>query len=137
MNDIQTKLLNVVDSIAPIREIKLKKKDQCPWFDSELTNLKHHRDYWFHRKNETKTESDNNQYKFIRSSFQSLNRQKMTQFFFNKGINDFKNNKLFWKFYSSSINIKSDKTKSDIPITIGSSTDPEEVCNLLNVLSQI
>ena len=34
------------------------------------------------------------------------------EYFENKGINDFKNNKLFWEFYSAFIKVKSDKSNS-------------------------
>ena len=65
--------------------------------------------------------------------FKSLNRKKMVHFFASKGIKDFKNSKLFWKFYSASIRIKSDCSISALPNAINDGSkcvnDPEAIGN--------
>ena len=39
----------------------------------------------------------------------------MKEHFNSKGVNDFKNSKKFWTFYSASIKLKSDKSSNSIP----------------------
>lgn len=60
----------------------------------------------------------------------------MISFFANKGIKDFKNSKLFWKFYSASIRIKSGNFNSVLPSVICDgedlASDPSSICDMFN-----
>ena len=40
-----------------------------------------------------------------RSLYQSMNRAKMKEYFESKTIQDFKNSKKFWQFYSSTVHV--------------------------------
>ena len=41
---IKTKIIEIVDQIAPIKEIKIKSHDQLPWVDAELLYVLHMRE---------------------------------------------------------------------------------------------
>ena len=60
----------------------------------------------------------------------------MKEFFESKEINDFKNNKKYWEFYSTSIKIKSCKTEEFLPSVFMHESleysDSEEIGNLFN-----
>ena len=60
----------------------------------------------------------------------------MKEYFESKGINDFKNNKKYWEFYSTSIKIKSCKSEEFLPsVFIYESqeySDSEEIGNIFN-----
>jgi len=60
----------------------------------------------------------------------------MKDYFESKKIKDFKNSKLYWEFYSSSIKIKSSKTEDFMPTVFmfedTEYTDPAEIGNVFN-----
>ena len=61
----------------------------------------------------------------------------MTDYYAKKNIQDFKNSKNFWKFYSASIRIRSDKTTNFNETNIFDTnnnliTDPAQVSNHCN-----
>ena len=51
MEKLKNNLLKITDNIAPIKEITIKQKDYCPWFDNELAELKSQRNFYFNLKN--------------------------------------------------------------------------------------
>ena len=65
-----------------------------------------------------------------------MKRNKMKDFFASKGINDFKNSKLFHEFYSSSITMKSNKSSNTLPASWGEgvneTSDQAEIGNIFN-----
>jgi hypothetical protein len=113
---IKSKIIEIIDVVAPLKQVRSKKKDLFPWADAELLKAKQLRDYLYNCYKCSKAIDDHNLYKEQRRMFQSLNRKKMILFFASKGIKDFKNSKLFWKFYSASIRIKSDCFNSALPM---------------------
>ena len=143
MEKLKNNLLKITDNIAPIKEITIKQKDYCPWFDNELAELKSQRNFYFNLKNnydenkiEQKTEA-HELYVQMRSAFQKLNRFKMIDYFAKRKINDFKNSKNFWKFYSALNRIKSDKSTNYNEINILDNddnllTDTKVVSNKFN-----
>ena len=72
----------------------------------------------------------------LRRESQSLNRIKMKEYFESKNMKNFKNNKLFWEFYSDSIKIKSFNKENSLPnVFVNESveySDPHEIGNLFN-----
>ena len=106
---IKSLILDATNNIAPLKDIKLKKRDFFPWVDSELIELKQCRDHLFNLKQSTKSPNDLAKYKEYRTAYQSLNRNKMIDYFKNMKLSDFKNSKNYWQFYSASIRVKSDK----------------------------
>ena len=56
-------------------------------------------------------------FKQHKAELQALKREKQKEYFKLKNIYDFKNNKLFWDFYSPFINIKYSKSNEFTPNT--------------------
>ena len=88
---IKSLILDATNNIAPLKDIKLKKRDFFPWVDSELIELKQCRDHLFNLKQSTKSPNDLAKYKEYRTAYQSLNRNKMIDYFKNMKLSDFKN----------------------------------------------
>ena len=127
---------SALDSVAPIKEFKIKPKEVSPWEDGELLEKRIQRDFYYSKFKETSTHKDHLLYTNSRREFQSLNRLKMKEYFASKNIGDFKNNKLYWEFYSSSIKIKSCKI-DDIAQNVflhnnEEISDPIKIGNLFN-----
>ena len=95
--DVNTKLmafsdilLCVLDHIAPLKNIKVKdKEDQTPWVDLELAILKNKRDIYYslwcesfnNDQMSAKTRAFHETYSEYKASYQSTYRNKMTDFF--------------------------------------------------------
>ena len=81
---IQSNIISITDSIAPIKCIKIKQKDYYPWVDAELKEIRDQRNFYFNLKNNydentiDKKAKANELYVQFRSMFQKLNRIKMT-----------------------------------------------------------
>lgn len=118
LNDLQNDIRLVMDDISPLKPTKIKKRDYCPWADKEWAEAKNQKEYFFWLKNNSDNDIDLQKYKWARTYFQSLNRNKMIEYFKTKEIRNFKSSKLFWKFYSASIRVRSDKTSNGNPIVI-------------------
>ncbi|RNA02458.1 RNA-directed DNA polymerase from mobile element jockey-like [Brachionus plicatilis] len=143
LNDIDSKwmflkneITNILDKVAPLRKITLKNSNQFPWYDEELLKLKHLKDASYKRHNRTCPSEDKDLFEYYNKLFKSYNEERMIEYFKDKTVNDFKNSKKFWEYYSSKINIKSDKSSSN-PISHvkynGTSTENKnELCNLFN-----
>ena len=138
---IKNKILKCINEIAPIKRLKKKKaKNNYPWFDKELALVKRQRDFLYtvataSDEIETIVQQDSYSapqqvvvqdpvqqvsnewinYQEYRRKFESLKRSKMCAYFNTKSIKDFKNSKLFWKFYSSSIKTKNSDDDRDFP----------------------
>ena len=144
LNVIHINLNSIVDSVAPVKKIKIKQKNYCSWMDEELLKVRDQRNFYFNLKNSYDENSPFEKrvrayelYTEFRSAFQKLNRIKMTDYYAKKNIQDFKNSKNFWKFYSASIRIRSDKTTNFNEINIFDTnnnliTDPAQVSNHCN-----
>ena len=102
----------IVDKIAPLKVIKFKKKEVGPWVDQELAKLKILKEEAYFEYEKTGDDGDALLLRYRRSTYQSMNRSKMKEYFESKTIQDFKNSKKFWQFYSSTIYVKSDKSSN-------------------------
>ena len=123
-----------------MKTFKERPQEICPWVDDEILGKRKARDHFyfkFHNSNTPFSCSDDyKKYQLLRTECQSLERKKMKDYFSSKKISDFKNNKLYWEFYSSSIKVKTCKTDN---ITSNyflheerEYTDPEEIGNVFN-----
>ncbi|RNA03789.1 RNA-directed DNA polymerase from mobile element jockey-like [Brachionus plicatilis] len=110
---VKGEILNVIDRIAPERIVKIKKSSYFPWYDDELIKLKHLKDSAYKRSKRTLDQNDKDIYEYYNKLFKDYNDQKLIEYFKDKSLNDFKNSKKFWEFYSSKINIKSDKSEKN------------------------
>ena len=134
---IKNNILFELDNTAPKKTINLSTKIRYPWNDKELKEIQKLRDIHCDLYHQT---SDTDQFQLYhhhyKSTHQALKRLKMKNFFNNKNSKDFKNTKQYWKFYSTSIKIKSDKTKADSNITLKEDgqyfSDPAVVANKFN-----
>ena len=134
------KIISILDLVAPVKTFKERPQEICPWVDDEILGKRKARDHFyfkFHNSNTPFSCSDDyKKYQLLRTECQSLERKKMKDYFSSKKISDFKNNKLYWEFYSSSIKVKTCKTDN---ITSNyflheerEYTDPEEIGNVFN-----
>ena len=114
-------LLDVINLVAPLRSIKIKdREDQTPWVDLELLVLKNKRDIYYKLWTEAFNRSEgtfeeialNECFKQHKADYQKMYRNKLTQFLQTKTMSDFKSIKDYWKFHSSHISLKSDKSSS-------------------------
>ena len=126
---------DTVNQIAPQKNIPSSYKTKFPWSDKTLHLIKKERDlayrnYRLHLDNELHLN-----YKYLRSLYQSEKRKKMIIFYKSKSnINDFKDSKAYWKFYSASIKLKSDKSSEPIVLKNNDKliTDHKDVANYFN-----
>ena len=137
-NLLKGKILDVIDKIAPVKEIKVKPKELFPWEDAQLHEARKLRDYYFSLSKQNHSFDDLALYKQFRSEYQTLNRTKMKAYFATKSTNDFKNSKKFWQFYSASIRVKSDKTSESLLLNSlvhddVVSTNQNEFANIFNL----
>ena len=133
---LKDKILTVLDTLAPLKKVTLKKENKFPWFDLELYRAKHNRDISYSLAIKSKINADWESYKEARRNFHSLNRSKIIGHFEKCNMKDFKNSKKFWEFYRSSVNIRSDNSQTISPNLIvndeNSITDPLEISSLFN-----
>jgi exonuclease III len=136
---IRDKILQIIDSIAPEKLVSsnnIRSRIQ-PWFDNELTFAQIERDTAYSDYKMTRQKSLYEIFINSRNNFNKLNNSKMIDYFKNKQINDFCNNKKFWEFYSSTYTIKSDRNNSIEPnfVSCGedSASDPESISTIFNV----
>ena len=127
----------IIDKVAPIKTIKIPANNPCPWFTSDLYNLKYQRDTAYKNfKNSTNSER-RNIYTTLNKQFNELHNKCMIDFFQNKKSSDFKNTSKYWQFYSAHIQVRSDKSSNST--TLSSLTDGyrtettnEGICDLFN-----
>jgi hypothetical protein len=120
---VKDRVIEAIENCCPLRPIKNKAQNECPWFDAELISAKNHRDYYHHLCSDSKNddalsiEHKNElivQFKEARKEFNRLNRLKIKEFFKGKAPKDFKNSKKFHRFYKSSIKHRSDVSHDEI-----------------------
>jgi hypothetical protein len=106
------KILHLLDKIMPEETIYIKTKDFFPWIDNDLLYIKHLRDssYKNYKKNDSIDDYEN--YKDFRALFDKIYFENMIEYFKKQTPSDFKNSKKFWQFYSTYIQVKSDKSSN-------------------------
>ena len=138
-SDYKSKITQILDTVAPLKSFKQRPVELAPWDDDELSEKRKTRDYSFFKYKNSNNLDDELNFKRLKSEYQSLNRQKMIDYFASKGIKDFKSNKLYWEFYSFSIKIKSCVDDDLLPsVFVDSETndkyaDPEKIGNVFNM----
>ncbi|CAF0791302.1 unnamed protein product [Brachionus calyciflorus] len=123
---LKTKILSIIDSIAPIKEYKIKISSKFPWYDDELLIVKLYRDMYYKRYKRIKLNEDHLSFKYWENEFNNINEIKLIL------INDFKNNKLFYDFYSSVVNFRSGKNETQDEFKIGDNilNDPKLIIQI-------
>ena len=115
----KTSILQLLEYYSPEKKIFLR-DFEFPWFDDDLLLIRNTRDNSYKElaKNKESVQLQT-QFKYWKNSYEHLYEKKLIEYFDKKGVNDFKNSKLFWDFYSSFINLKSDKSNSNsIPTSL-------------------
>ncbi|CAF1091926.1 unnamed protein product, partial [Brachionus calyciflorus] len=129
-------VLAVLDDIAPMKKIQVNMENQFPWYDDELIITKNSRDLAYKKQKRTGSEFDKEEFNSLKKLFENLNNEKLINFFKEKSMNDFKEVKKFWKFYSSQIKVKSDKSSEDTLFVLNYNEkiidDKKEVSNVFN-----
>lgn len=133
---VRDKFVSIVDEVAPLREICVNLSNQFPWYDQDLISAKHSKDASYKKYKRSLLSADKDVFEFYKRQFKKLNDEKLIEFFKDKTVNDFKNAKKFWKFYSPLIKIKSNEKSAEPTINIKFSNktidDKKEVCNIFN-----
>ncbi|CAF1017571.1 unnamed protein product [Brachionus calyciflorus] len=133
---LKTEILKIIDQIAPKRKISFKSRNNFPWFDDELLRLKHLKNSYYKRFKRSGLAADKEDVDYYNKLFKDYNDAKLIEYFEDKSMSDFKNAKKFWEFYSSKINIKSDKSSknpiSHVKFNGRVSEDKKELCNIFN-----
>ncbi len=133
---IKTSLLNILDQYAPMKSIKVRHCSPCPWFDSELFELRQLRDKSYKQLKTSNLPGDQAVFSFHKRSFLQAQNIKMIDFFKSCKSNDFKSTKQFWKFYSSHITLRKNGSGTAQVCTIRngslSADNPLAVGNLFN-----
>jgi hypothetical protein len=112
-NYLKEVILKIIDAHAPKRKISLRFKSFFPWYDDELIKLKHLKNSFYKRFKRTDSANDKVLYDHYNRLYKDYNDEKLIEYFKDKSMNDFKNAKKFWEFYSSKISIKSDKSSNN------------------------
>jgi len=108
---LQTKILSIIDYISPMKKIRVKQDiNQFPWFDYELKACQRNKLLLYQIWKDSGLKIDEENFKFARNYFKKLQKKKLIEFFQNKKQSDFKNSKLFWSYYKSTIKMKSDNS---------------------------
>ena len=134
---IRDSILKITNSKAPLKNINLSYKSKFPWSDQELHHLKQQRDKSFKVFKVYPNYDTQIKYKTSCSIYQKEKRIKMINYFKdNSKITDFKNAKNYWKFCSSSINIKSTKSYNNEHIILENNdivmTSPDQIVESFN-----
>ncbi|CAF0837588.1 unnamed protein product [Brachionus calyciflorus] len=133
---VKNEVTKILDIVSPNRKINLKNFNQFPWYDDDLLRLKHQKNSAYKRFIRTQSNDDKKIYEYFNNSFKKYNDEKLIEYFRDKSMSDFKNSKKFWQFYSTKINVKSDKSNSNpigqIKFNGKVNDDKNEVCNIFN-----
>ena len=88
-----------MDTVAPLKQIRIKKNDNLPYFDSELR---------FHTNERNKIHSFAlgfpkcdpiwEKFRAVRNFVSSMNKRKMVQFYSDKSLSAFATNQKYWDF---------------------------------------
>lgn len=135
-NTLKTSILAIIDQCAPMKSIKVRHCSPCPWFDSELFELRQLRDKSYRQSKTSNLPGDQAVFSFHKRSFFQAQNSKMIDFFKSCKSNDFKNVKQFWKFYSSHITLRKDGANATQTCTIRNGSliadGPLAISNLFN-----
>ena len=115
-------LLDVVDSCAPVKKLRLKKDQSLPWIDKECLFYLHKRNTMHRKALASKSGRESAEWQAFRSArnfCKALLRRKMVEFFADKDGSYFKSTKSFWAFYKRVV-----KTKKDSSAAIQSIRSP-------------
>lgn len=130
--------MDIVDEVAPVK-CKNIKKNNVPWFDSELKNLFIKRDKIHNLATSFNDKSHPiwDTFREFRNSCKRLLKSKMILFFENKTQKYFNNGKKFWQFYNIIIKTKKSKDKNLINSILNSETgkvlnEPNEITETFN-----
>ena len=134
---LKNSLLELINTVAPFKQIKLKCHDQnSPWFDSEMRSQFKRKDYLYNVAMGTQSENDWELFKLQRSFLKRMKKEKIISYFADKTSKDFKNSKKFWKFYSTTIKVKSHEKSNELPPVIHNedeyADDPASIAKLFN-----
>jgi len=132
---LKEKLLETINSVAPIEKIKILKSMNYPWVDLELIEARQLRDKLHKTFVNTESADDYLWFNEAKVNYNKLLKIKMIAYFQDKTANDFKNSKKYWQFYQSSVKLKTGiKKSSTITITKDNQTftDPTTVGNIFN-----
>ena len=137
---IKQKILECIDLIAPLKTFRERPIEIAPWADEELLEKIRVRDFYYFKFQNSNTSLDSSnyypKYKQYKAECQSLEREKMKEYFLSKKISDFKANKLYWQFQSAFIKVKSCKTDDFTPNVFfyeeKEYEDPVEIGNVFN-----
>ena len=136
-NSFKESILTVVNSVAPIKKVKLRPKGRSnPWFDSELREAMVQREIANNAYESSGSIDDLNSLSKAKKNFKSLKKEKLIEFFSDKTGKDFKNTKKYWYFYSSLINIKSNNNSNELPSIMSNGSEyadsPKTIACLFN-----
>jgi hypothetical protein len=132
------KTIQLIEKIMPNETIYIKMKDFFPWIDNDLLYIKHLRDAAYKRYK--KSNNLNNEfeiYKDFRLLYEKNYNENMIEYFKHQTSSDFKNSKKFWQFYSTYINIKSEKSSNNSINSLKrgeiKADNPLDIDNLFNI----
>jgi hypothetical protein len=130
-------LLNTINSIAPIKKILLKSNMTFPWIDIELLEARNLRDIMYKSNAKTYSEIDHIYFTQAKAKYNSMLKEKMIAYYSNKTAKDFKNSKKFWKFYSTTIKLRSTNKCQNKSSSISNGNevfnDAETISNMFNI----
>ena len=133
---LKTTLIDILDTNAPLKTIKIPNNEHTPWIDHELRQLKAARDNMYKLLQITGKPANDTQFKQLKTTYLQRQKEKMIEYFKRQKINDFNSTKKFWEFYSSHINIRSDKRGHLPPSTIKNGhetvSQPSQISNMFN-----
>jgi hypothetical protein len=112
-----TALMLAVDSIAPLKNFRVRKKSDLPWFDKELHDLTAKRDILHQIAVLSQTSRDSREwceFRACRNHCASRMRNKMKAYFQDKDSSFFKSSMKYWDFYRSVVKTKKDKGQSTV-----------------------
>ncbi|RNA18623.1 hypothetical protein BpHYR1_010854 [Brachionus plicatilis] len=69
---INDNILLSIDKCCPLKKIKDRNDQKCPWFDSELRTLRNYRDFCYHNYLNCKDSINLNDYREARSAVLAL-----------------------------------------------------------------
>ena len=102
-------LMEVIDSVAPLKKFRLKKLPKLPWVDQEMIRLLAKRDVAHQIAVESKTERESAEwmiFKELRNHCKSMLRSKMKEYFADKSPAFFGSTKKYFEFYSTVVKTK-------------------------------
>ncbi len=113
---IKTLILDIINSIAPVKKFRLKKQNMLPWINSKIIKLIVLRDK-LHSKALKTTDRESEPWKnfrVARNHCKSEMRKRMAEYFKDKTSSFFGSGKKFWSFYRATVQTKKSSTSSSI-----------------------